>query len=474
MDEIATNGYDFLKYTASTGLAHLFQAMQNEGADGTGIVKLLAITANIGGKKIPDVLIQYSVAVQINLFGGYPTTADVAPCALFCGIFGLLALIHLLIFSLNFSRGHYFWLSLAWFIYCLMRVVGFALRIVWGKDLTKLKVALTSEFFLLVPSILLVSLDLILAQRLFTWRHPVGGSRRLFWSIMIGMYAGVVVIVGISTLASFVPYIDFLSKKAFDLWKDVVKATSIPAILYSLTSIILIGLSYFFPPTAKDENLYTYQPWWIESFSLFYFVQPGAAQQAEETFMKRNHNHRHAIRVIAATHHHYNVVEGLSNERGDLKHNFSLMLIFVTAILIFVGNVGRAVVVFQAKSAYDSSAICKPVAMYICWGAFEVIINLLYIFGRVDLRFYRPDVLPKRVRAIITAEQSYYPSEAEDEDGDEMDDSENLKLYMTTSDRSSGHRAPNSPPYPHSDFGHDTYRKSRISEDDDNVSDFHF
>ena len=32
--------------------------------------------------------------------------------------------------------------------------------------------------------------------------------------------------------------------------------------------------------------------------------------------MKRNSNHRHAIRVIAATHHHYKMVKGLSNERG--------------------------------------------------------------------------------------------------------------------------------------------------------------
>lgn len=48
---------------------------------------------------------------------------------------------------------------------------------------------------------------------------------------------------------------------------------------------------------------------------------------------------------------------------------------------------------------------------------FEVIINVLYIVGRVDLRFYRPDVLPVAVRAIITAEQTYYPSSDEEEDG---------------------------------------------------------
>ena len=32
--------------------------------------------------------------------------------------------------------------------------------------------------------------------------------------------------------------------------------------------------------------------------------------------MKRNSNHRHATRVIAATHHHFKMVKGLSTERG--------------------------------------------------------------------------------------------------------------------------------------------------------------
>ena len=70
----------------------------------------------------------------------------------------------------------------------------------------------------------------------------------------------------------------------------------------------------FWLPTSKDESRYTYQPWWIESFAPFYFVEKGAAQKAEASFMKRNSNHRHATRVIAATHHHFKMVKGLSNK----------------------------------------------------------------------------------------------------------------------------------------------------------------
>ena len=55
--------------------------------------------------------------------------------------------------------------------------------------------------------------------------------------------------------------------------------------------------------------------------------------------------------------------------------------------------------------------------VWICLlGIFESFISIIYIIGRVDLRFYRPDILPAKVRAIITAQQSYYPSDFEDEE----------------------------------------------------------
>ncbi|EMG47157.1 hypothetical protein G210_2546, partial [Candida maltosa Xu316] len=61
--------------------------------------------------------------------------------------------------------------------------------------------------------------------------------------------------------------------------------------------------------------------------------------------------------------------------------------------------------------------------MYFGWGVFEVIINVMLIVGRADLRFYRPDILPAKVRAIVTAEQTTVvtPMVSEDE-YDEYDD----------------------------------------------------
>lgn len=439
------------------GLLLLIDSFNNGPDMGTGILKLIEQGKKLLGP-LPEGLIQYAIERQNNLIGGYPTRKDLAPSIVFSVVFGVIGLLHMIIWTINFKGGHYFWLSLVWVFYSACRVVGFALRAFWCTQILELNAGLTSEVFLIIPSMIIVSANLILAQRLFTWRHPVGGSRKLFWNFMFLLYFVVCLVIAMTIVAAAVPYLYFLLHHAYQSYKKVVMVSAILIILYSLTAISLIALSYFFKPTRKDENLYTYQPWWIESFRPFYFVQPHAAQQAEETFMKRNHNHRHAKRVIAATHHHYNMVQGLTNQRGELGHNTSLMIICATTFLIFVGAVCRAVTVFQSQITYHQSALCKPVVIYIIWGLLEVIVNALYIVGRVDLRFYRPDILPAKVRAIITAEQSYYPSDIEDE----------MESTTSISDPEEYHQAQAAPQYPRDE------KLEKYELFNDNESEFNF
>lgn len=419
-EEFATDPSDFSKFTMVEGTFMVFRYFLNHPASGTGIMPLIVYTRNLIGHEISPQLMKFAIAAQMNLFGGFPRERDIVPSAIMVGLFCVLAIAHTLVFALNYSRGHYFWISIIWSWNCVLRILGFALRIVWVKNVPNVPAALTSELFLILPSVILVTFNLILAQRIFTWRHPVGGSRRLFWGVMLTLYGVVLLVIAMTIPAAFVPFIHFLSILAYELWKQVNMVSSVLIILYSLTSISLLGLAYFFQPTRKDENLYTYQPWWIESFSPFYFVKKNAAREAEETFMKRNSNHRHAIRVIAATHHHYNMVEGLTNQRGVLKHNKSLLIVSVSTILIFVGAVFRSITIFQNKRNYDSSWVCDYRLLIVIYGGFEAFINVLYLVGRVDLRFYRPDRLPAKVRAIITAEQTFFnsPVTSEDEDDD--------------------------------------------------------
>ncbi|CAK9439565.1 uncharacterized protein LODBEIA_P36650 [Lodderomyces beijingensis] len=403
-------------YTPSAALINLVRSIHNGAASGTGIVRVVTFAHELIGPKLPQVLINYAISIQNNLFGGYPTMSDYVPSLVLAVIFGVILLLHSVIFIIDQYRGHHFYISCLWILYSAMKVVGFALRACWSQDITQVNLGLAGEVFLIVPAIIIVSANLILAQRLFTWRHPVGGSRKLFWGFMIVTYIFVLILIAVTILASFVPYLNYISLWSYRSWIATVQFTSIMVIVYSLTAVSLIGLSFWLP-TKKDELRYTYQPWWIESFAPFYFPEKGAAQKAAAGFMKRNSNHRHATRVIAATHHHFHNVKGLTNKRGDLKHNVSMGLLIITTILILIGAIGRAIVVFQARQDRYAGGAANKWFMYVCWGIFEVIINVLYIVGRVDLRFYRPDRLPKEVRNIATANQTYYPSSDEEEDG---------------------------------------------------------
>ncbi|EEQ47233.1 hypothetical protein L150_02076 [Candida albicans Ca529L] len=413
-------------YSATKGLIHLVLNINNGAAEGTGIMPLVTFAQNLIGTQLPNEIVTYSVGTLNNLFGGYPTHKDFAPSIVFTVLFGVFTIIHTIILCINTSRGHYFYLSYVWICYSIMKFLGFLLRALWSTDILKIKFGLASEVFLIVSTFIIVSANLILAQRLFTWRHPVGGSRKLFWGFMFGTYGMVLVVIAITILASFAPYLYYLSEKSYSSWVKTVQFTAVLILAYCLTSVALIGLSFWLP-TKKDESRYTYQPWWIESFAPFYFVKKGAAQEAEATFMKRNSNHRHATRVIAATHHHFKMVKGLSTERGDLKHNVSMGLLIISTVLTLFGSIVRAIVVFQAREHKFASPAENIWFGYISWGVFESIISILYIVCRVDLRFYRPDVLPQAVRAIITAQQSYYPSD--DESGDN-DDNHNYKSEM--------------------------------------------
>ncbi|CCG25984.1 hypothetical protein CORT_0C06110 [Candida orthopsilosis Co 90-125] len=373
-----------LYYTPAHGVGKLIEeTLFNGAAEGTGVNEILKWGRNVIGYNLPQNLIDYFIDTQNNLFGSYPNHQDYAPSIVFAVLFAILMIVHIIVFIINTSRGHYFYLSLVWIFYCMMKVIGFSLRAHWATDITLIILGLVSEVFLIVPAIIIVSANLILTQRLFTWRHPVGGSRLLFWNFMFTAYAFVAILLAVTILASAVPYLYFLSYTSYRNWIHTVQFTAIMVILYSLTSVALIGLSFWLP-TKKDELRYTYQPWWIESFAPFYFAKKNAAQKAEHTFMKRNSHHRHATRVIAATHHHFHSVKGLSNQRGTLKHNISMGILIVTTLLIFIGAIGRAIVVFQARWQIYASPAESKWFMYVVWGVFEVIIMILYIVGRVD------------------------------------------------------------------------------------------
>lgn len=401
-------------------LLGVFKILSGGAALGTGSKKLLTIAKDMmngftGGLGvsvgIPSRLLNLVEAYQPAEFGDYPTTKDIAPSSIFMAIFFIFTLLHLGIFIKNFSLGHKFYISLGLTIYSLVRALGFLLRIVWSKDVTRITTGLVSMIFIVLPTAFLPGLNLILAQRYFTWRHPVHGSRKIFMTLMYLIYSVVIAVVVMTIIAACVQVNYFLNDHHFKMTKQVIQASSILILIYSLLAVILIGASYIVKPTKSDGEILTYQPYWIKSFGLTYFVPKGqAAKEARSVPSSK----KHAIRVIHSSEYHYDTTHSEEvTETKTLKQNNSIIIIAISTLLVFIGDIFRCVSTFIDQYKYEQSWIFKPVVMYVMFGALETIVNLLYILGRIDLRFYKPDAL-KNVEHDV--EESVQDQESNDQD----------------------------------------------------------
>lgn len=376
-----------------------FKSQTNGAADGTGVLILVHQAKSLLGY-VPKFLVDYTLGIQLAVFGDYARSSDKAPSALFTAVFAIFMLAHLYIFIKNYMRGHKFWLSLGFAFYCLLNVIGWILRIVWANNILKMKEGMASNVLLIVPIVLLASFNLVLAQRIFTWRHPHIGSTKLFWGAMIAIYIVVAGVVVMNIVGAVVPYVYFLSESHFTMCKKAVRTASTLCCLYSVLAIILVACAFILKPTTKALSTVTYQPWWIESFSPFYYVPKGAAQHAEESFKVRDPDALNHHRIIASTTQHHETIEkitSVNSKSGRLDHNYSIIIIFLTSLILLIASIFRCVSTFIAGKKADQSWIFKPVVMYIVFGVLETFVNLFYLIGRVDLRFYRPDRLSKSI-----------------------------------------------------------------------------
>ncbi|ODQ45355.1 hypothetical protein PICMEDRAFT_17820 [Pichia membranifaciens NRRL Y-2026] len=403
-----------------SAITNLIKMETDNAADGTGIVKLVDLTKKLlhldSAKKIPTSLINYVQGQQQSQFGSYPDHKDVAPSAVFLAIFVLIAIAHGSLFTINYMRGHKFWLSFAFCFYATLRWLGFALRIVWAKDILRLHVGIASEVLLVLPIVFLASFNLVLAQRIFTWRHPVFGNNNYFWYLMIALYSVVIAVVIMTIVAGVVPYLYFLSRSHYDMCRNVVKVTSILITLYSLLSLAFVLFTYLLPVSKANREALVYQPFWIKSFSPFYFPKKNAAQEGETVFLERYRNDpRTPKRTIVGGGmdiidnedktevEELREYEAVGEQKFSLKHNISICIILITSIFVFIGSLFRCIACFMDMVFLNQSWIYDPVVMYVLWGALETICNVLYLVGRVDLRFYRPDRLSKKQRELYTS-----------------------------------------------------------------------
>lgn len=359
-----------------------------------------------------------------GLFGDYPHHSDLAPSGIFLAIFAIFFLSHMYVFLRNYKSGQIFWPSFGLAMYCIFRIIGFGLRINWSSDIMRVEVGIASTVFSVVPVTYISVMNMLFGHRIFTWRHPETGNAVWFNTIMTLTYVFVLGVIVMGILGQAIPFLYYLDQHHLNMCHHAAQAAAILQTLYAFAGLFLIQIAYTFKPGTIDHRFgrfykagekmelpQTVSPTWIESTAITYFPRKGSQiryfkDQAESK----------AIRVIA---NRRSPAGGLSNHHSGEHYNgpkmtTAVILIIIVSILLSISAAFRTASTFILHNrggvggAPLNSWIYHKWLMYFFFGVFEVIVNVLYLALRADLRFYIPDMPTKRKDGQVST--SYAPN----------------------------------------------------------------
>ncbi|KAK2754773.1 hypothetical protein FQN54_006666 [Arachnomyces sp. PD_36] len=126
--------------------------------------------------------------------GGQPSTSvDIPISAVFIVLFAIGAASHMTVFQRNQKRGHKFIPSAATFGFCMARIIANVMRIVWAKEPTNARVAIAAQVFVAAGVIVLFLLNVLFAQRMLRASHPRLGWSRITSYFFLGLYTMIIV-----------------------------------------------------------------------------------------------------------------------------------------------------------------------------------------------------------------------------------------------------------------------------------------
>lgn len=356
---------------------------------GTGVMHIVSMAHEIVGFNLPPSVINLVMTTQYNIYGGFPSPADIAPSAVFVAVNAILMAAHFYIFFKGFARRHYFWPSFGLGWQCILNCLGFGMRIGWGKDLLSLRLGIASTVFIILSIILINLMNLLLAHRIMTFRHPETGDATWFGALMILVYlaiGGVLLLAVVTEVAIFSYFLDY------NHWRQAtggMQAASVLIAVVSVGGVFIIAIAYALPRGSlalSNQDRSRLPASNIESYGIFYFP-PKFSQvlQYKGDPTAKMSSGRLAARVI-----------------NGRQLDVSAMLIVITSVILCATSGMRAATTFIGdRWSPHAKAIFSPTLFYVGFGVFECICNVIYLLARVDLRFYIPDMPRKGYGPIL-------------------------------------------------------------------------
>lgn len=356
---------------------------------GTGVMKIVSMAHDIVGFNLPQYVINLVLTTQYNIYGGFPNEADVAPSAVFVAVNVILMAAHFYIFFRGFARRHYFWPSFGLGWQCILNCLGFGMRIGWGKNLLSLRLGIASTVFIILSIILINLMNLLLAHRIMTFRHPETGDATWFGLLMILVYlaiGGVLLLAVVTEVVIFSYFLDY------NHWRQATGGMQAAATLIAVISVggvFIIAVAYALPRGSlalSNQDRSRLPASNIESYGIFYFP-PKFSQvlQYKGDPTAKMSSGKLAARVI----------------NGRDLNTSAAIIIFTSVILCATSSMRAATTFIGDRWSHHNKPIFSPTLFYIGFGVFECICNVIYLLARVDLRFYIPDMPRKGYGPIL-------------------------------------------------------------------------
>lgn len=351
-----------------------------------------------------------------NIFGGYPYPEhkgiERGPSALFIGIFGVLALACFYITGRNMKRGHNFFLLFGLGAFCVFKVIGYSCRLAWNGNIININLGICSIVFIQVAQLVLLALNKILAHRIFTWRHPETGAAWWITAFFNFTYLIVLGLIAMAIVGEALPYLYFLGPSSWMICQNVMQAAAVLNVVYACLPFGALFLAYVFKPgqlgpnplkrrkTPTEDLPPVVQPYWIESASPLYFPAKGSVRKIFKGTRAAD-----AIRIMPSREPpahglHENYYKPMNPNSPKILTAILTVLIGSTTLLL--NTCFRCASTFQrSQSVMDPNFhynywASHPYVMFIFYGATEALVLSMYLWMRIDLRFYIPDMAGKR------------------------------------------------------------------------------
>ncbi|RPB05921.1 hypothetical protein L873DRAFT_1796774 [Choiromyces venosus 120613-1] len=187
-------------------------------------------------------------------YGGRPNKSiDIPVSSVFIAIFAALAVVHMMLFTKNRGRGHFFVFSAVAFGFCMARIVTFSMRIAWATHPRNAQIAITANVFVAAGVVLLYIINLNYTQRLLRAFHPRLVGNRLLDRAFLVYYISIVLVLAM-VITTTVQSIYTLSTHTLKIDSNIRKFGTIYFAVFAFAPIPLLLIGKLIPSNTPRQN----------------------------------------------------------------------------------------------------------------------------------------------------------------------------------------------------------------------------